>query len=58
VETAKGPDNTPNWVWFLLAFDVDYRKRRLRFLIEGQSRISQMLGSGGLDGLDFAVVDR
>ena len=58
VETAKGPDTTPNWVKFLLAFDVDYRKRRLRFLIEGQNRISRMLGSAGLEGLDVAVVDR
>lgn len=58
VEGAEGSDNTPNWVAFLLAFDVDYRKRRLRFLIEGQNRISQMLGSGAFEGLDFAVVDR
>jgi hypothetical protein len=58
VDAAKGPDNAPNWVRLLLAFDVDYRKRRLRFLIEGQNRISQMLGSGGLDGMDVAVVDR
>jgi patatin-related protein len=57
-ETATGPDITPNWLRFLLAFDVDYRKRRLRFLIEGQNRISQMLGSGGLEGLDVAIVDR
>ncbi len=57
-ETANGPDVTPNWVTFLLAFDVDYRKRRLRFLIEGQNRISQMLGSGRFEGLDVAAVDR
>ncbi|MBI5319028.1 patatin-like protein [Bradyrhizobium sp.] len=58
VEGAEGSDNTPKWVAFLLAFDVDYRMRRLRFLIEGQNRISQMLGSGAFEGLDFAVVDR
>jgi len=57
-ETATGPDVTTNWLGFLLAFDVDYRRRRLRFLIEGQNRISQALGSGGFDGLDVAVVDR
>jgi len=57
-ETAKDPDNSPNWVRFLLAFDVDYRKRRLSFLIEGQNRIFQMLGLGELQGLDSAIVDR
>jgi hypothetical protein len=56
-ETAKVSDNVPNWVSFLLTFDVDYRKRRLRFLIEGQNRLSQMLGSEGLETLDAVVVD-
>jgi hypothetical protein len=32
-------ESIPKWVTFLLAFDVDYRKRRLRFLIEGQNRL-------------------
>jgi patatin-related protein len=45
------------WVAFLLAFDVDYRKRRLRFLIEGQNRLYQRLGSPGLEGLDGQAVD-
>jgi patatin-related protein len=57
-EAARDADDTASWVRFLLAFDVDYRKRRLRFLIEGQNRISQMLGSGRLEGLEFAAVDR
>ncbi len=57
-ENATGSDITPSWVAFLLAFDVDYRKRRLCFLIEGQNRLYQMLGSQGLEGLDAAVVDR
>ena len=56
VETVAGP-GTPKWIAFLLAFDVGYRKRRLRFLIEGQNRLSQMLGSGEFDGLDAASVD-
>ena len=46
------------WLTFLLAFDVDYRKRRLRFLIEGQNRLYQMLGSPVLEGLDGLAVDR
>ncbi|MCW5704067.1 MAG: patatin-like protein [Bradyrhizobium sp.] len=58
VEGGEDFDDTLSWVRFLLAFDVDYRKRRLRFLIEGQNRISQMLGSELFEGLDFAVVDR
>jgi patatin-related protein len=58
VEGTEGLDAPPNWVRLLAAFDVDYRKRRLRFLIEGQNRISQMLGSGAFAGLDFAVADR
>ena len=31
------------WVDFLLAFDLDYRKRRLYFLIQGQNRLYGML---------------
>lgn len=57
-KAVTGDEITPKWVTFLLAFDVDYRKRRLRFLIEGQNRLSQMLGSQEFDGLDTASVDR
>ena len=57
-ETATDLDTAPSWIRFLLAFDVGYRKRRLRFLIEGQNRLTQMLGSPELEGLDAAVVDR
>jgi len=57
-EAASDSAETPKWLAFLLAFDVGYRKRRLRFLIEGQNRLYQMLGSGALDGLDAAAVDR
>jgi len=57
-ETILGLDTAPKWIRFLLAFDMGYRKRRLRFLIEGQNRLRQMLGSQELEGLDAAVVDR
>ena len=57
-ETIVGLDTAPKWIKFLLAFDVGYRKRRLRFLIEGQNRLTQMLGSQELEGLDADVVDR
>jgi patatin-related protein len=47
----------PPWAAFLLAFDVDYRRRRLHFLIQGQNRLYQMLESAELAGLDAAAVD-
>ncbi|HLH88414.1 MAG TPA: patatin-like protein [Xanthobacteraceae bacterium] len=54
---APTPD-LPAWVKFLLTLDVDYRKRRLNFLIEGQNRLYQMLGGDGFADLDPAAVDR
>jgi len=48
----------PDWASFLLAFDVDYRKRRLNFLIEGQNRLYQMIEHPRFAGLDPAVIDR
>jgi patatin-related protein len=57
-EAATDSETLPKWVAFLLAFDVDYRKRRLHFLIEGQNRLYQMIGSQELEGLDAADVDR
>ncbi len=42
---------------FLLAFDVDYRKRRLTFMIEGQNRLYQ-LDEKRFAGLDLQAVDR
>jgi patatin-related protein len=56
--TAAPSGGSLKWMTFLLAFDVDYRKRRLHFLIEGQNRLYQMLGSPRLAGLDGAAVDR
>jgi len=48
----------PDWASFLLAFDVDYRKRRLNFLIEGQNRLYQMIEHARFKGLAPAVIDR
>ncbi len=56
-ETAASGEPVPQWVRFLLAFDVDYRERRLRFLIEGQNRLYQMLATPQLAGLDTEAVD-
>ena len=57
-EVATDSEPTLNWVGFLLAFDVDYRKRRLHFLIEGQNRLYQMLGLKGFENLDAPAIDR
>ena len=54
---VNGAQPTPGWVRFLLSLDVDYRKRRLHFLIEGQNRLYQMIGSAGFEDLDPAAVD-
>jgi patatin-related protein len=56
-ETAEMP-RLPPWVEFFLAFDVDYRRRRLHFLIEGQNRLYRLLDEERFPGLDPAVVDR
>ena len=48
----------PLWIEFFLAFDVDYRKRRLHFLIEGQNRLYRLLDEGRFPGLDPVVVDQ
>jgi patatin-related protein len=56
-ESAETPQ-LPPWVEFLLTFDVDYRKRRLHFLIEGQNRLYRLLDEERFPGLDPAVVDR
>jgi hypothetical protein len=48
----------PAWVKYLLAFDVNYRERRLHFLIEGQNRLYQLIDKDHFAGLDPLVVDR
>jgi patatin-related protein len=47
----------PRWARFLLAFDIDYRKRRLHFLIEGQNRLYEMIEASETRGLDAVAVD-
>lgn len=56
---ARRPvDATPPWIEFLHSFDVDFRKRRLIFLIQGLNRLYGTLGDdltgeahGEMDGL-------
>jgi patatin-related protein len=55
-ETTAAP--LPDWAQFLLKFDVDYRKRRLNFLIEGQNRIYQLMDQDRFADLDQAAVNR
>src|SRR4029077_5139405 len=55
---AAETSRLPPWVEFLLTFDVDYRKRRLHFLIEGQNRLYRLLDEEHFPGLAPAVVDR
>jgi len=47
----------PRWVAMLLAFDIDYRERRLHFLIEGQNRLYAMLRARQFAGADPAALD-
>lgn len=56
VDLAQAAD-LPAWVRFLLAFDVDYRKRRLNFLIEGQNRLYELLEQERFKTLDPKRID-
>jgi patatin-related protein len=47
----------PPWLGFLLAFDVDFRKRRLAFLIQGRNRQYGLLGAGRDDARRIAEID-
>ena len=55
---AQGLEAAPRWVNLLLDFDIDYRKRRLNFLIEGQNRLYEMLDIAPFEGIDAGLVDR
>jgi patatin-related protein len=57
LETATAEGDVPRWVTFLLAFDVDYRKRRLNFMIEGQNRLYQMFDEPQYQGYERKIVD-
>jgi len=57
-ETAQEDEPLPRWVEFLLAFDVDYRRRRLHFLVEGLNRLYEAAGSGQMEGLHVDAIDQ
>jgi patatin-related protein len=56
-DAATEPRPNPPWVKLLLEFDVDYRKRRLHFLIRGQNRLYQVAESGVAETVAAAAVD-
>jgi patatin-related protein len=58
-EKAMPTAALPRWARFLLAFDLDYRKRRLYFLIQGQNRLYQVLDDRAVGATAAAAaVDR
>lgn len=56
-ETSAAGEAVPRWMAFLRAFDVDYARRRLHFMIEGQNRLYQVIDRPPFEGLDPAAVD-
>lgn len=58
LESSDVASGLPSWVQFLLAFDLDYRKRRLHFLIQGQNRLYQVLEGSHEERTRAVVVDR
>jgi len=56
-DATTEPFRIARWVKLLLAFDVDYRKRRLHFLIRGQNRLYQVAESGATDMIAATAVD-
>jgi patatin-related protein len=48
----------PQWAGFLRAFDIDYARRRLHFLIQGQNRLYQMFDRPPFEGFDPSAVDQ
>jgi len=57
-EAIGSAEGLPRWIKLLLAFDADFRKRRLQFMIQGQNRLYQLLDEDHVDGHDPGVIDR
>ena len=56
-EAAQGLAAAPDWINLLLSFDIDYRKRRLHFMIEGQNRLYAILDAPPYQGISARLVD-
>lgn len=54
---ATAPFPVARWVELLLAFDVDYRKRRLHFLIRGLNQLYEAAESGTAGTIAAAAID-
>jgi hypothetical protein len=52
------PGSLPPWVRFLLEFDVEFRKRRLSFLIQGQNRLYGVLDTAPQDDRPATLLNR
>ncbi|MBM3568455.1 MAG: patatin-like protein [Alphaproteobacteria bacterium] len=57
-EPVKTNGDLQPWVTFLLSFDVGYRERRLRFVIQSVNALYPRLGKPELAGLDARFLDR
>jgi patatin-related protein len=57
-EKTGSEGELPSWIKFLLSFDVDFRKRRLNFLVQGQNRLYQMLDEPFCQGVEPSTVDK
>jgi len=57
-EVKCSPEERPRWIKLLLAFDADFRKRRLQFLIQGQNRLYQVLDERDPESHDPGAIDR
>lgn len=57
-EDGAGEMPLPPWVRFLLSFDVDFRKRRLHLLIQGQNRLYELLDDPAVADLNGVSIDR
>ena len=53
---GKAAAQLPRWAELFLAFDLEYRKRRLNFLIEGQNRLFQMVLEKPIESLDPGAI--
>ncbi|QEX17868.1 hypothetical protein FRZ44_31710 [Hypericibacter terrae] len=51
-------EKRPGWIRFLGAYDVDFRRRRLSFLIRGLNRLYGQLDTPALAGVTSAQLDR
>ncbi len=51
-------EDAAQWTRFLRRFDIDFRRRRLRFVVQNLNRLYSRLGDGELEGLSAERLDR